>query len=154
MSYILRTTLSSMCFVVAAVCATTAVAAETEDIIKYRQGVMKSVGGHMAAAAQIVRGKVDYADDLAYHAEAIARTMQTVETLFPKDTDFGETRALDAIWSRADKFKTVSDEARAATSAFRDAAKAADKAALAAKFKAVADSCKACHKDFREKKEQ
>ncbi len=154
MIHILTATISSLCLLIAAVWTTTVVAAETEDIIKYRQGVMKSVGGHMAAAAQIVRGKVDYADDLVYHAESIARTMQTVESLFPKDTDFGETRALDAIWSQADKFKQVSDEARAATSAFRDTVKANDKAAFTAKFKTVADSCKACHKDFREKKEQ
>ncbi len=151
---ILKTTLSGLLLLGAAVWTIIAVAAETEDIIKYRQGVMKSVGGHMAAAAQIVRGKVDYGDDLGYHAESIARTMQTVESLFPKDTDFGETRALDAIWSEPDKFKAVSDESRAATSAFHDAVKSSDKNAYAAKFKAVADACKACHKDFREKKEQ
>jgi cytochrome c556 len=139
---------------IALVVTTTAIAAEAEDIIKYRQGVMKSVGGHMAAAAQIVRGKVEYADDLVYHAESIARAMQTVESLFPEDSDFGETRALDAIWYQAEKFKTVSDEARTATSAFRDTVKANDKAAFAAKFKLVTDSCKACHKDFRAEKEQ
>ncbi len=150
----LKTSSLGICLLAVVALPATTMGAETEDIIKYRQGVMKSVGGHTAAAAQIVRGKVDYADDLVYHAESIARSMQTVESLFPKDTDFGETRALDAIWSQADKFKQVSEESRAATKAFVDAAKANDKAAFAAKFKAMVDSCKACHKDFREKKEQ
>ncbi len=152
--HIVKATRSSICLLIVAIWAITATAAETEDIIKYRQGVMTSISGHMAAVSQIVRGKVDYADDLMYHAESIDRSMQTVESLFPKDTDFGETRALDAIWSQADKFKKVSDEAKAATSAFRDTVKANDKAALVAKFKTVVDSCKACHKDFREQKDQ
>ncbi len=128
-------------------------AAESEDIIKYRQGVMASVGGHTAAATQIVRGKVDYADDLAYHAESIARSMQTVESLFPEGSDFGETRALDSVWSKPVEFKQVSEKAREATKAFLAAVKANDKAALVDEFKAMVDACKACHKDFRQKEE-
>ena len=40
--------------------ATTAFAAEPEDIIKYRQTVMKANGAHMAAAGAIINGKVDF----------------------------------------------------------------------------------------------
>ena len=44
-------------------------ASEAENYIKYRQAMMKAIGGHMGAASQIVRGKVcllytsDAADD-------------------------------------------------------------------------------------------
>ena len=31
---------------------------ESEDIIKYRQAVMKAIGGHMSATSLIVRGKI------------------------------------------------------------------------------------------------
>ncbi len=132
---------------------TNALAAESEDIVKYRQGVMKSVGGHTAAAAQIVRGKVDFAEDLAHHAESIARSVKTVEKLFPEGSDFGETRALESVWSKPDEFKQVAEQAKEATAAFLAAVNADDKSALPAKFKEMVDSCKACHKDFRQKDE-
>ena len=32
--------------------------ADPENLIKYRQGAMSALGGHMGASAQIVRGKV------------------------------------------------------------------------------------------------
>lgn len=128
-------------------------AAEPEDIIKYRQAVMKSVGGHMGAAAQIVRGKVQYPDDLGYHADAIARSMKTVHGLFPVDSDFGETRALPAVWDKPDEFKKVGEDAAAAAAEFAAAAGGGDPKALVASFKQLADACKACHKDFREEDE-
>lgn len=130
-----------------------ATAAEPEDIIKYRQGVMKSVGGHMGALAQIVRGKVDYPDDTVYHAESIARSLKTVDSLFPPNSDFGETRALEAVWSKPEEFKKAGQQAGKAASEFVEAVKSGNNAALPSKFKALGDACKACHKDFRQEEE-
>jgi hypothetical protein len=48
-------------------------AADSEEIIKYRKAVMKSQAGHMGAVAKIVLGKVDFRDDLLYHARALDR---------------------------------------------------------------------------------
>lgn len=124
-------------------------AQDAEDIIKYRQGVMKSVGGHMAAAGLIVQGKVGFSDDLAQHAESIARSLSKAEALFPKGSDFGETRALDAVWKKPDDFKKVAARGGAAAAEFAKAAKAGDKTAMGAKFKDLGDACKACHKDYR-----
>lgn len=128
----------------------TAFAATEEDTIKYRQAVMKSVGGHMGAIAQIVRGKVDHKEDLAYHAEAISRAMDDVVKLFPKGSDFGETRALSAIWEKAADFKQKSEDSRSAAAAFAAAARSGSQSDIGPKFKGLADSCKACHKDYRE----
>jgi len=127
-----------------------ALAAEPENIIKYREAVMKSQAGHMGAMAQIVRGKVDYGADMAYHAEALNASMHTVPALFPKDSDFGETRALAAVWEKRADFEAVAKKAAAATDALVKAVKANDKEAVTKAFGAVSDSCKACHKDFRQ----
>ncbi len=124
-------------------------AAEPEDIIKYRQGVMKSVGGHMGALTQIVRGKVDYPDDAQYHAESIARSMKTVLSLFPADSDFGETRALESVWSKPDEFKKVAEAAGAAAEELAQAYRSGG-GDVGEKFEALGEACKACHKDFRE----
>ena len=45
--------------------------ADSEEIIKYRNSVMKAYAGHTGAASRIVRGKVDYTDQLSLHATAM-----------------------------------------------------------------------------------
>ena len=45
-------------------------AMDSEEVIKYRKNVMKSLGGHMGASAGIVRGKVAFNDQLKMHAQA------------------------------------------------------------------------------------
>lgn len=128
----------------------TAHAAEPEDIIKYRQAFMKSVGGHMGSIAQIVRGKVDYKEDLVFHAQSIATAMRDVPKLFPDGSDFGETRALESIWDKPDDFNKAADAAKVAAEEFAIAVGGSEGAELMGKFKNLVDGCKGCHKDFRE----
>lgn len=128
-------------------------AAESENIIKYRQAVMKSQGGHMAAAAEIVKAKVDFASDLAYHAAALAASTKGLARLFPAGSDFGETRAKAEIWSKRSEFDKAANDAEKAGSAFLAAVSADDKAAIGKAFGDLAEACKGCHKRFREKKE-
>jgi len=124
-------------------------AAEPEDIIKYRKSVMKANGGHMAASAAIVNGKVDYKADLADHAKALAAINKDVASLFPKDSDFGETDALDTVWKKPDEFKKRAKDAQLKSAAFAKAVAGGNKAKTSAAFKELNDACKACHKDFR-----
>ena len=125
-------------------------AAEPEDIIKYRQAVMKSQGGHMGAAARIVQGKVDFAGDLLYHVEALSASLKTVIDLFPADSDFGETKAKLEIWQKRAAFDKAARNADKEGTALLAAVKANDKTDTLVKFKALAEACKGCHKDFRE----
>jgi cytochrome c556 len=126
-------------------------AAEPEDIIKYRKAVMKSQGGHMSAAAEIVKGKVDFARDLPYHAEALAASLHNVAELFPTGSDFGETRAKPEVWNKRVEFEKAVTAGAQAGAAFLAAVKSNDRAAIQEKFGALAETCKGCHKDFREK---
>lgn len=124
-------------------------AAEPEDIIKYRKAVMKATAGHMAAANAIISGKVDYKGDLASHAVSLAALNRDVAGLFPKDSDFGDTEALDAVWKNNAEFKKRAAEAKSRSAAFAKAAATGDKAKVSATFKDLNEACKACHKDFR-----
>jgi cytochrome c556 len=135
----------------ASVClmAGTAFAAESEDIIKYRQNVMKSQGAHLAAAAAIIQGKVDYKNQLGGHVQALQATSKDTASLFPKGSDFGETKALDAVWQKNAEFQKLAKDAKQKIDALAKAVAANDSANYGARFKDVADSCKACHKDFR-----
>lgn len=131
--------------------ATSAQAEEPENYIKYRQAMMTAIGGHNGAATQIMRGKVDPEGDLVIHANALAALSSNIPRLFPEGSDFGETKAKDEIWSQWDKFEQAANDAKMATAAFSEAVSSGDADRIAKTFKDVGDSCKGCHKEFRQK---
>ncbi len=122
---------------------------DPEDIIKYRQNVMKSNGGNLAAAGAIIQKKVAFNDRLADHARAVAAGSKNIAALFPDGSDFGmDTNALEAVWKDRAKFEKLAKDSEKKAAVFAKAVSAKD-AQLATRFKELADSCKACHKDFR-----
>lgn len=126
---------------------------DPEDIIKYRQNVMKSNGANLAAAGAIIQKKVEFGPRLAEHAKAVASGSKNIPALFPPGSDFGaDTEALDAVWQKRAEFEKRAKDSEQKANAFAKAVTAKDPK-LAARFKELADSCKACHKDFR-KEEQ
>ena len=122
---------------------------DPEDIIKYRQNVMKANGAHMAATGAILQGKVDYKKELADHAKALQAINRDIPALFPKGSDFGDTKALDAVWSKRADFEKRAKASQVKADAFAKAAGSGDLKLASAKFKELSDSCKACHKDYR-----
>ena len=129
-----------------------ALAAEPEDIIKYREAMMKANAGHMGASAAIINGKVDYKGDLADHAKALAALNKDIAAMFPKGSDFGNTEALDTVWKKNDEFKKRAQDAKAKADAFAKTVAAGDTANYGPRFKELNEACKACHKDFRKEK--
>lgn len=144
-------TLLRICTLIALALFATATYAENEpeDVIKYRQNVMKANGAHAAAAAAILQGKVGFKKDLADHAKALQAINRDVAALFPKGSDFGDTKALDAVWSKRADFEKRAKDAQTKADAFAKAAGGNDMKLATAKFKELSDSCKACHKDYR-----
>lgn len=126
-------------------------AEEPENYIKYRQAMMKAIGGHTGAASQIVRGKVAPEGDLVMHALALAELSRQIPRLFPEGSDFGETKAREEIWSQWEKFEQAAENTKKATASFSAAAAGGDPRQIANAFKEVGKSCKGCHKDFRQK---
>ena len=128
-------------------------AAEPEDIIKYRQNMMKAIGGHTAAAGSIVQGKVNYKHQLADHARALQALISDIPGLFPKDSDFGDTKAKDEVWSKRAEFEKRAQDTKTKIDSFAKALPGGNQQTIDASFKEVGESCKACHKDFRKKEE-
>lgn len=126
-------------------------AEEPEDYIKYRQAMMKAIGGHMGASTQIVRGKVSPAGHLAMHADALAELTQQLTQLFPEGSDFGETKAKVEIWENWAKFEEAANNTQRTTAAFAAAVASGDADGIAAAHKDVGKACKGCHEDFRQK---
>lgn len=129
-------------------------AAEPEDIIKYRQNMMHAIGGHTAAAGAIVQGKVDYKNQLPEHAHALLTLTSDIPALFPKGSDFGNTKAKDEVWSNRAEFEKHAKDAKDKVAAFAKSVQGGNQQAIAASFKEMGESCKACHKDFRKKEDR
>jgi cytochrome c556 len=126
---------------------------DSEGVIKYRQSTMKALGGHMGAAAQIVRGNVSYTGQLPMHADSIAAIARDITALFPEGSDFGETRAKEAVWENPEGFKKTASDAARASEVFAEAVKGGNKATIERSFRSLSDTCKNCHKKFRKKEE-
>jgi cytochrome c556 len=128
------------------------VSADSEETIKYRQSVMKSVGGHMGGAVAIIKGKVPYKEDLVAHVAGLDGMASILPNAFKQKTEGGETRAKPEIWQDAADFQQKIKDLQAATADFLAAAKSGGPEAAGAKLGAVGDACSACHKKYREKK--
>jgi cytochrome c556 len=125
-----------------------------DEIVKYRQAVMKSQAAHMAAAAAIIQGKVAFKDHLAAHVNALEATTMEIDKLFPKGSDMGDTKALGEVWSNNDEFQKRAKDAQQKSAALAKAVAAGDTPNYGARLKDLLEACKSCHKDFRKKEEK
>jgi cytochrome c556 len=130
---------------------------EPANIIKYRQSIMKAIGGHMGAVAGVAKGEVTFTDEVAGHAHAINEMGKNLLRLFPKDSgpEAGETRALPVIWEKWSDFEAAVDSLKSESAKLAEVAKGGDTAAIAEQVGALGkNGCGGCHKTFRKKKEE
>jgi cytochrome c556 len=129
--------------------------ANDEGEIKYRKSVMKSVGGHMGAIVGIMKTETANAAHLQLHADAIANLSSIVPDLFPAGSDFGaDTTVLPVIWQKPDDFAKAVKQLQDAAADMSAAAKTGDMAQVGPAIGKLGESCKNCHENFREKKEE
>ncbi|MCA1790817.1 MAG: cytochrome c [Thioalkalivibrio sp.] len=120
-----------------------------EVTIDYRQGLMRALGGNMAATAAIVVDGAPFRDNLSTHTRYIADATGDIPALFPEDSDFGETDALPSVWEDVEKFAELSRENHEAALALHEAAEQGDDAVIMSRFRSLGESCRSCHEDFR-----
>ncbi|MEM7670493.1 MAG: cytochrome c [Pseudomonadota bacterium] len=127
-------------------------AAEPDAAIKYRQSVMKVIGGSTTAIGAILKGEAGKKEDLAALTRILASAADPaiVDAAFEQNTDSEgseKTTANSEIWSEWQEFTKI-------TAAFSKAADAAAAKGAEVGFrdlKPVFAQCKACHKAYREK---
>lgn len=129
-------------------------AAETADIIQYRKSVMKARREHIAAATLITQGKVDFKNRLAEHAQALEASNIDTASMFPDGTEAAETNAMSAVWSNKAEFQKRSKDTEQKASKFAKAVATGDTKNYSAHLAELLESCKSCHKDFRNKEDQ
>ena len=125
---------------------------EPENNVKYRQNLMKAVGGHMGAIAGVVKGEVNYGPHVVEHARAINAMSRVVGDVFVTGTDHAKvkgSRAKAEIWQNSAEWQKVVQGFQTASANLVQAAEGNDKQAVAKSFAALGQSCGACHKPFR-----
>ena len=125
------------------------VLADGEAEFKYRQGVMRTVGGHMSSMSGILRGQV-HVKNLGLHAKGMADLATIVPNVFPAGSGVAKSEALPEIWENPDDFKAALDKFVEAANNISAAANGGDAAAIGPAMNALGQSCKGCHDNFRE----
>jgi len=149
-SMISRFTIPMLSVILISIATVSPKADEASDI-KYRQTIMKAIGGTMGSMAAIVKGKAPQAH-AAPLAQAMLQLSSTVKDVFPNGSDFGETRAKAEIWQKPTEFKAAVAAFETAALTISKVSQSGDPAAFVNAFKALGKSCGGCHKPFRQPK--
>lgn len=124
------------------------------DIIKYRQNVMKAIGGDAAGAEAILENKVEFKDRLIDHARALEAATRNIPALFPPGSDTGaETRVREEAWTQREQFEQSAKDAQEKAAAFAKAVASKDEGRMRSAFEALDKSCSACHREFRKRRQ-
>jgi cytochrome c556 len=123
--------------------------ADDQDVIDYREHIMKTMGEQVAAIGQILEKKVP-GENIAIHAQVLAITATTAKKAFEPKVSGGEAKP--DVWAHWADFTKRLDELTAATADLASTAKAGGAAAAAPKMAAL--NCKSCHDTYRLEKKK
>jgi cytochrome c556 len=117
-----------------------------EDVISYRQEVMKTMGSQAAAVGQILAGMVPNTM-LASHFEVLLQSIRQAKTAFEPNVEGGN--ALPPIWEKWDDFKGKLDTAEAAAVKAIELAKADPAGPQIGEAAIAVLACKSCHDSYK-----
>lgn len=122
------------------------------DPIQTRQEMMKSVGTATGTLAKMIKGETPYDPVAAGLAMRLLFTTPSgFVTQFPEGSNSDDSEASPKIWEDMAGFeKAAMDMQEAARAAIPASSQGLD--ALKGAFASVASNCKACHENYRVKK--
>lgn len=125
---------------------------EIENAIEYRASVMTVFRWNLKPMGAMVKGEVPY-DEAEFAARAkdlAAATSLNLLSGFPEDSDMGETDAKAEIWMSWGDFEQKYEDLKTQAAKLADVAASRDRTRISTQVKATADSCKACHKKYKQ----
>ncbi len=116
--------------------------------ITERKAAMKAVGGANKTINDMAKGDVPFdASKVAAAYKAMGDAFTKSKTLYPDDSNTGDTAALPAVWAKKADFQAKLD--KAAADAIANGAAVKDLASLKTAHGEFVKSCGTCHKDYR-----
>ena len=117
---------------------------DTQDVIDYRQHIMKTMGQQVATIGMILQEKAPAAD-IATHVQALALTASSALIAFQAKVPGGNAKP--EVWAKWDEFQKRMKELDANTTELAKLAKDGP-AAMMPKMQGAL-TCKGCHDIFR-----
>ena len=106
--------------------------------------------GHIGAISRIVRaGLGDYKEHITDHATTIQNAAKIILTMFPEGSDFGNTGALESIWTDQSGFEKAAQQLVDASGELVTVSQSGDMKAIGRSFGTVGRTCKNCHDNYR-----
>ena len=131
-----------------------AFAADMDTVLAERSDTMKGLGGGMKILGGMAKGEMAYESARASQIlAAMAMQAGKIESLFPAGSGmdvYEKSESSPKIWADWDGFVQKADGLSAALDAA--AASQTDQASLGAALGGIGGACKACHENFRVKK--
>lgn len=124
---------------------------ESDDVIRYRQNMMKTISMHYKSLKLLSAGRITQADQWLPQAQGLNNMAKMISTGFPEDTDFGETDAKESIWENKADFNEKADALVKLSKELVLLIEQNKNNEVAGLMKDVGQSCKSCHKKYREK---
>ncbi|WP_099827827.1 c-type cytochrome [Oceaniglobus indicus] len=122
----------------------------TDDPVKARQTLMKTVGAQTKIlGAQAKAGDAFDPEAARAAAMTLAEAAGQVPAAFETEALDGETEAVPAIWENYDDFTQKATALETSAMAAADASSAAE---MGTAMQTIGGTCKACHEDYRQKK--
>jgi cytochrome c556 len=132
------------CTVLITATASSVARADDQDVIDYRQHIMKTMEEQMAAMSQILQQKAP-AENFVTHVQILAITAATAKKAFEPKVPGGE--ANPDVWTQWPDFSKRLDELTAAAADLARIAKTGGMTAAAPKVQTL--TCKSCHDTYR-----
>jgi cytochrome c556 len=123
-------------------------------IVKQRMDAMSDMASAMKSMASAIKGREGFDRNLFVQSgEMIAGHSEMLPMLFPEGSIEGSSESLPAIWQQWDDFVSINTGMKANAEALVEMAQAGSELRpLTKQFAKLASDCKACHKDYRQKK--
>lgn len=120
---------------------------------EYREKVMKSIGANIGAIGDIMKNKLPHGDNIVVHAQAIQLSSTLIPSAFTAQTPDIESESLPVIWEKWEDFVAASKVTEDAAAELVEVASSGDMAAIGGAMRKLGQSCGACHRTFRLKKD-
>lgn len=130
-------------------------AQEDEQVVVYRQKLMKGHGASMGSIGDILKFKLPYsASHIASHAKALGEYATLIPDAFEKNISEGLTDTKSEAWQNWDDFVAKAEALNEASMKLSRLAKDGDMRAIMPGVKGVGDACKGCHSVYRKPEEE
>jgi cytochrome c556 len=124
-------------------------------VVKERMKMMDDIGKDMKEIKTIIRGKEDIdSAEISNRADSIRVKARMIEKMFPHNSLQEPTEALPNIWDDWDRFSELSERLGDEAKKLQTVAAGGNRREIMGQFAKVGKTCRGCHTDFRQKKEE